>query len=100
MSLFQITWPFVRTVLASGLPNILLLIVIAANFMWWSRLLPIYYIGVPFMTVSDVGLESVLTVGALVVADIIVISLFARRWRARRWARKPGELAAAKYFGQ
>lgn len=99
MSLFQIIWPLFRSVFASGLPNLLLLIVIAANFMWMSRVLPIHYINAPYFRISDVWLESVLTIAALVAIDVIAISLFARRWRTRRWGRKPAEIEfATKYF--
>lgn len=99
MSLIRVAWSLSRPVLHSAFPNLMLLLVISANFMWISRVLPIHYIDVPYFRISDVWLESVPTVAALVAIDVIAISLFARKWRARRWGRKPHEIeTATRYF--
>lgn len=38
-------------------------------------------------------------IAAIIVIDITAISLFTRRWRARRWGRKPPEIErATRYF--
>lgn len=99
MSIAHIIWPAARSILSAVTPNLLILLVIAANFTWWSRLLPIHYIGVPYMSLQQVWLGSLLTIGAVLVIDFTAISLFARRWRARRWGRKPPEIErATRYF--
>lgn len=100
MSVVQIIWPMARSVLASALPNLLLLLVIGANYAWWIRTGPLGYIGAGYFEPTDIWLESVLTVGAVIAIDISAISLFARRWRARRWGKKPPEIERATRYIQ
>lgn len=100
MSIVQIIWPFVRPVLASAVPNLLLFVVLSVNFMWWIRTGPFGGpVGGPYFSPNDIWLESVFTVGVVIAIDIAAISLFARRWRARRWGRKhPETERATRYF--
>ncbi len=93
MSVAQIIWPYIRPVLAAAGPNLLLFVTISINFTWWLRTGSLGgYLDVAYFTPEEVWLESVLTVVPVIALDILVISLFARRWRARRWGRKPPEI--------
>lgn len=108
MSLLPILWmakgPAVRLtrpVLSAAYPNILLLLVIAANIAWWREggWLLAYPFGAAFPFADGLWYESLLLVGLVLVIDLVAISLFARNWRRRRWGRKPREIeAATRYF--
>ena len=96
------TVPPVRTVLSALIPNLFLLLVIIANITWWREgggTMGIPHYGQTFPWAENLWQESLLLVGSVLAVDVFVIYFFARRWRTRRWGRKPAEVeAATKYL--
>ncbi len=97
MSLAHIIWPILRPVLAAAVPNVLVLLVVGANMVWLLRVGPLHHVGAYF-TFDETWPMALLTISVVIVIDFAAITLFARRWRAHRWGRKPAEIERATRY--
>lgn len=114
LQLLNATLATARLVTGHLLPNLVLVVIVGITIAWYTTGLShelelagirrtglwVIYSSVSYtLTGTYRWMMGVPLIPAILVADLVLVSLFGRGWRARRWGKKPPEIErATRYF--